>query len=64
MGTMRDVLSVAIKIEDRAGKIATGIYDEISRACGGRPELEAIMLHAVERKIMDFRYAAERKATS
>lgn len=59
---MTDALSLSIKIAERADKIATGIYDEISLSCGGRPEFEAIMLHAVERKIMAFRHAAQRKA--
>ncbi len=59
---MSDALSLTIKIAERADKIAVSIYKEISLACGSRPEFEAIMLHAVERKIMDLRHLAQRKA--
>lgn len=55
-------IETAKMIEARAQNIAIEVAREIDLACGGRPEFTAIMLHAVEIKIMALRHAAQRLA--
>ena len=55
-------IKVATMIAERADRIAADVLREIELRCDGRPEFAAIMLHAVERRIMEMRHAAQRKA--
>lgn len=55
-------MDLAKKIEERADLIAADVKREIAIRCGGKPEFEAIMLEAVERKIMKLRHAAQLRA--
>ena len=60
--TNPQALALAKKIEDGAAIIAAQVAREIELRCGGNPEFEAIVLHAVERKIMTLRHAAQSRA--
>lgn len=55
-------IKVATMIAERADRIAADVLREIELRCDGRPEFTAIMLHAVERRIMEMRHVAQRKA--
>lgn len=57
-----DAIDLSIKFAELADGVANSVISEISMCYGFMPEFEAIMLHAVERKIMVMRHAAQTKA--
>jgi hypothetical protein len=59
---IQTALDLAKKIEERAEQIASGVRLEVALHCAGKREFMAIMLEAVERKIMAMRREAQRKA--
>jgi len=52
------------KIEARAAALVASMALEVSANCGGRPEFEAILWHAVEHKVAIATMDAETRAAA
>jgi len=57
-------IDLAKKIEDRAAALVADVAQDIRINCGGRPEFEAILWHAIEHKVAIATMDAETRAAA
>lgn len=59
---MVNPIDVALAVDARATELARGVEREVRLVCAGRPEFQAIILHAIWRKIERMAADAETRA--
>ena len=64
MTDMEKAIDLAKKIEARAAALVSDMAREISTRCAGQPEFEAILWHAIERKVTGAVVEAECRAAA